>query len=609
MITINTTGVESTLTLGEYTLNNFDFLTEDTTDAIAYEILSGTASYNIGEGWQTLDNILEIDALSFQNNIAEFRIRIESPETRLSLQTIDYNNPSNPTAQLELASTLPEPVNYPLEELHFMGSGVLRDYCTELRTDSNEVDVVELSQDFFNNEVDLSSYGVSGSAGLWTTQQGVHKVTFDLRGDYDLSTLLFWNGQDLVEIDQAHVSNSTISIYVDALADEWGFVLLDKENASDDTDLRVSGLEWVGESEQFNLNGGYLANLSGIIPTDSIGSVAIDGARVTLRTGGYARAVSSLGNFATGDTEFLKSFGTEGSAVSFTDLESGTYSFDWSMFSRDRNGYDALYAWNGLELVKIGDRSSATQVSSATWEQDPTTATVDVVEDYVTFIALDEEDEHGSTDFFLDNFAFLDSEEQPPGEIEEEPPEPVEEPEAISLFPDVEFGDINIRDEYTGIATGTGDRAISSLSDSLTGNRETLAGLGTEGSYSTWDNLENGRYEVTWSLYSSEDNSDRDAIYRIDAEGADLFAERSDAHIQSSATRWVSEQQTTVFDVTDNHLTFLALDEEDKLGTTELRIYGIEKISDVDPIGVENDLGVDPLTGVVDPILGIASGI
>lgn len=571
MYTINTDGLELNLGLGEYKFNFWDFQTPDRSDTIRIELEGGAASYNLGNGWQSFNEPLEFDAEFFVQEPDKFKIRIESPEATLFTRTAegwDYPNddlPSNRVIQFSYENILPEPIAYPLEEINFMGSAVLRDYCTELRTDRSEVSVQQLEEQFFDNTVDLSPYGVSGSAGLWNTNSGVHRLTFDMRGDYNQANLLFWNGQQLIEIDPVHVSNSTISIYVDALSDQWGFVLLDKTDASDDTDLRISGIEWLGDSSQFNLNGGYLANLTGITPTDSIGNAKIEGDSVTLTTGKYDRAASSLGQWAIGDKEYLKNFGTEGTAVTFTDLESGIYSFDWSMYSSDRDNHDALYAWNGKELTKIGERASAEQISSSRWVHQNITAAVDVIYDYLTIIALDEVDKRGTTDFTIENFRYSE-------QLDYIPPEPV------SINPNIQTGDINLREGYTGIATGGGDRAISTISEQLTGNRDELTGLGTEGSYASWNGLENGYYEVTWSLYSSENDLDYDAIYLWQDEQAYLFANREDANIQSSRTRSVSDRTTTVFEVTDNQLTFLALDEFDKSGTTELRVYGIEKV-------------------------------
>ena len=153
-----------------------------------------------------------------------------------------------------------------------------------------------------------------------------------------------------------------------------------------------------------------------------------------------------------------------------------------------------LYAWNGKELTLIGDRTTGNQISSARWTQDITTATVDVLYDYVTFIAIDENSKTGTTEFTVDHFNYL-------AELSYEAPIP------ITLTPNSLLGDVDVKDNYTSIATGIGDRPMSVLSQELTGNSDTL-NLGTEGSLAKWFVEENGIYEVTYKIHSYENDSD-----------------------------------------------------------------------------------------------------
>ena len=299
------------------------------------------------------------------------------------------------------------------------------------------------------------------------------------------------------------------------------------------------------------------------LPTDLLGNVITDNNGFTLSTGSYDRAASSLGLFTAGDRELLKPYGTEGSAATISNLETGTYSFDWSMYSKDKNGWDKLYIWNGKELKLIGDRSSGNQISSARWTHDDTTATVNILYDYVTFIALDENSKTGTTEFTINNFNYQ-------SELAYDAPIP------IDLTPTTLLGDIDIKDGYTSIGTGTGDRAMSTLSLELTGDKNTL-NLGTEGSYAKWE-VENGTYEVTYKVYSSEDQSDRDTIYYWEDGVMEVFAERSQAE-QTSKTRYQTDWMTSQVEVTDGQLMFMAVDEVDKIGTTQLRIRSIEKVA------------------------------
>ncbi len=241
------------------------------------------------------------------------------------------------------------------------------------------------------------------------------------------------------------------------------------------------------------------------------------------------------------------------------------------MYSKDKNGWDKLYAWNGKDLVLVGDRTLGTQISSARWTHDDTTATVDVIYDFITFIALDENSTTGTTEFTINNFDYLE-------EL------PYDAPVAIDLNPTFSLGDIDIKDDYTSIGTGTGDRALSTLSLELTGDKYFLQNnnlqnnnLFTEGSIASWD-VENGIYELTWKIYQTEDQRSRDKIFLWDGEELQFFADGQDA-VQTSATRYQTDWVTTEVEITNGELTFLALDEIDKSGTTQLRISSIEKIA------------------------------
>ena len=56
------------------------------------------------------------------------------------------------------------------------------------------------------------------------------------------------------------------------------------------------------------------------------------------------------------------------------------------------------------------------------------------------------------------------------------------------------------------------------------------------------------------------------------------MGERQDAE-QVSSTRYETDWITTEVEVTDNQLMFMAIDEVDKYGITQLRIKGIEKVA------------------------------
>ena len=322
------------------------------------------------------------------------------------------------------------------------------------------------------------------------------------------------------------------------------------------------------------------------LPTDYLGNLTISDNGFTLSTGAKDRAVSSLGKFTTGDREFLKPYGTEGSAATIGNLQTGTYSFDWSMYSKDKNGWDKLYAWNGRELTLVGDRFNDNQISSARWTHEETVATVDVLYDFITFIALDENSKTGTTEFTINNFDYQ-------AELT------YDAPVQIDLNPDYLLGDIDVKNYYTSIGTGGGDRAISTLSAELGID---LSGMGTEGSIASWD-VENGIYEVTWKIYQTENDRDRDKVYFWNGEELQFFADGQEA-VQTSATRYQTNWVTTEIAVTNGELTFLALDEIDKSGTTQLRIKEIERIGSLE----EPEIQVIDFDTVPDDGMGLIEG-
>ncbi len=63
-----------------------------------------------------------------------------------------------------------------------------------------------------------------------------------------------------------------------------------------------------------------------------------------------------------------------------------------------------------------------------------------------------------------------------------------------------------------------------------------LSGKGTEGSYASWD-LENGIYELTWKIYQTEDQRDRDKVYLWDGNELQLFADGQNSIQNCSKTK------------------------------------------------------------------------
>ena len=152
---------------------------------------------------------------------------------------------------------------------------------------------------------------------------------------------------------------------------------------------------------------------------------------------------------------------------------------------------------------------------------------------------------------------------------------------------------------HSPIGTGGGDRALSTLSKELGID---LSGMGTEGSIASWD-VENGIYEVTWKIYQTEDQRDRDKVYFWNGEELEFFADGQNS-LQTSATRYQTDWVTTEVAVTNGELTFLALDEIDKSGTTQLRIKEIERIASLE----EPEIQVIDFDTVPDDGMGLIEG-
>ncbi|MCT7992535.1 hypothetical protein [Laspinema olomoucense] len=295
------------------------------------------------------------------------------------------------------------------------------------------------------------------------------------------------------------------------------------------------------------------------------GTVQIDQSEITLSTGNTSLQMSRLWEIVTGTENFLSEKGTEGSAAKLTGLAPGVYQIEVSLYSRELEYNDSLYAWNGKRFVKVTGREGATQQSSTVWVRNWFTTTIEVVYDYITFVALDVFSKIGNTEFKIRNLQYLS-------------PLPYLVPEPISLIPTKTIGNVQT-DRTCQISTATGARAISTLSQELTGDRSRLNGYGVEGSLAIWNNLLPGIYEVKWQISTSE--TEKDAIYVWADETLTLWGIPSQATNPLSSTRKISNLITIQIRVANGTLGFLALDTVDTTGTTELHIHQIERIAEI----------------------------
>lgn len=308
-----------------------------------------------------------------------------------------------------------------------------------------------------------------------------------------------------------------------------------------------------------------------LVPNSYLGSVENSNGLLNLSTGSRDRAVSSLGKWLVDDTKYLSNYGTEGSGVRWSGLELGTYQVTWEMTSRDKKN-DAFYFWNQKELGLLGNRSVASKCvilssgkcSTSQFTSGLVTSTFDVMYGDLALLALDTADKRGTSNIKIHDL-------QRTGDLT------YKAPVVMDLGTDNYLGDVRFRDGYTAITTGGKDRAASSLSKWL---GLPVNNLGTEGSGAVWD-LAPGEYEITWQVYTGENDFNNDVFYWWDGFELKEFTSRAIANNQRSKTRWDSQQTTTKITVKNGTLGFLALDTVDKSGTSELRINRIEMVKSI----------------------------
>lgn len=308
-----------------------------------------------------------------------------------------------------------------------------------------------------------------------------------------------------------------------------------------------------------------------LVPNNYLGSVKNENGLI-LSTGSRDRAASSLGKWLVGDTKYLSNYGTEGSGVKWSGLELGTYQLTWEMNSRDSQN-DAFYFWNQKELGLLGDRSIASECvilssgkcSKSQHTSGLVTSTFDVMYGDLALLALDTVDKRGTSNIKIHDL-------QKTSDLT------YKAPVVMDLNTDNYLGDVRFKDNYTSITTGGKDRAISSLSKWL---ELPIDNLGTEGSGAIWGDLEAGEYEITWQVYTGENDFNNDVFYWWNGSEVQELTTRAIATNQRSKTRWDSIQNTTKLTIDNGKLGFLALDTDDKSGTSELRISRIEKVKDI----------------------------
>jgi hypothetical protein len=688
---VNTTGQTLTLTEGIHQVRLFNLETVDPLDYIRIIGNSGVQfqwryagetdwrePYSNNEFTEYADSIGQ--SLTIELNVitgGDFLFRTDD--------TFEYPNDDTPTNPIIDIEVLLQNSNYysaiPSDSIGSLDNNIL---STDNSTGA--LTAQEIQDTFFHGMVNLSAYGVEGSASLWTTEPGTQRLSLTVQNATN-STLLLWDGAELKPLDVVD-GTQTIDIYT--VSDEWGLVLLDSNDPSNNSSVSLDSIQWLsanpvynfttkGDTETDALNNTYMIgtgtgdyaastlgkelmgnssyltpygtegsyvkftdlangvyqfdvdqlgkidttnndglfayngktlvpianNVDGLITTEievvngTLAFIALDKATTTgttdftvfslLRTGDLPYeiislipdsamgdvqstevslsvgtgtgdyAASTLGTNLVGDSNFLKPFGTEGSFASYINLENGVYNFNAILSKQDTTNNDRLLVWNGKTLTEVGSSLGGI-----------TGNTVDVIYGELAFIAMDVNTTTGTSDFTITDLLRVGT---------------VRAPVPINLTPDVIKGDVDLISNgteitQTQISTGTGDVALSTISRDLTGNSSTFSGLGTEGSYGIW-NVENGVYEITYSLYTSEADTNQDIIYSFDGSTLAPIATRSEATIVNSSTTFISESKTVQVQVTNGQLTIVSLDTGDTSGTTQFRINNIERVGDL----------------------------
>jgi hypothetical protein len=237
-------------------------------------------------------------------------------------------------------------------------------------------------------------------------------------------------------------------------------------------------------------------------------------------------------------------------------VPNGDYSFE--LDSSTAQASDALYAYNGSQ------DSNGLKPIWTYGDPDPTIdLTASACFGYIAFIAIDKEERDEASEFTVKNLTRT-------GDITFTPTKPV------SKRPDASGGNVYPYDNYFKLKTGKG-----SLPCDATFPYELPADLtdAVEGSWAEW-NLDDGTYEVTYLIRSSDDTLTNDKMYWFDGtEVLTLLDTRESATIvNEKGTIWKSDGEfTKEITIAGGKLGFVCLDTGDDGGTTELRITNIKK--------------------------------
>lgn len=267
-----------------------------------------------------------------------------------------------------------------------------------------------------------------------------------------------------------------------------------------------------------------------------------------------AVAIASLEN------DFFRTdlpYGIEGSGVLYvTDPSANLVSVNWL----EDNG--EVFFWNGIEAIELDLTEGDNQLL------------LNPVSDEWGFIVTDKFNANDVNVLTVNSLELVSS------SFSED---------YVNVFSLGDINEIDLVGNSFEIATGTGDRAVSTIGNNLVGERSFLNSYGTEGSYFELTGLDNGVYSFDVNQLGKVDLNNNDALYVYNGKDLTLVADNENGVI------------TNEVDVIYGELSFIALDSNTKTGTTEWAIASINKQSELSYSPPERiDLIPDNYIGDVD---------
>ena len=271
------------------------------------------------------------------------------------------------------------------------------------------------------------------------------------------------------------------------------------------------------------------------------GDVEVRSPSLMLGTGTGDRALSTLIDHLGLDEGDIT--GEEGSYAVYGNLDPAVYQLTWKKEGEER---DKVYAYNGRTIVELTGG----------------TATVEIPYGYLNLIALDTETDSGTTDFTFTDFKKV-------GELDFVPEVLNLKERTIAIE-----GRGEALTTYLYVSTGTGDYATSTLSRRMGWGSDLLEEYGVEGSIARV-NVKPGKYQFTYKIRSYDPQRDTFLVWN-----GKEFIELTPELKPVTSARHESSKLTGEVEVKGNELVFIILDTEEKTGTTEARIYRLERTGD-----------------------------